>query len=301
MSELAEKEKTAIERLKAFEPEDEPYYLCYSGGKDSDAIRILAQLAGVKHEIHHNLTTVDAPETVRYVRETVGWECVDKPPLTMWQLIVKKKFPPTRLMRYCCSELKERGGKHRKKITGVRWAESAARKDRSALVQITGKPKANQALADELGAEYSHNKFGASIIMNDDNDASRRMAEMCYRTSSVIINPIIDWTDDDVWGFLHHYGCESNPLYQCGYSRIGCIGCPLGGPVSQKREFAQYPKYKAQYIRTFDKMLKAREEAGMETRGTWFSGEAVMKWWIGENPFQMTWDEYLEALEEAEE
>lgn len=56
-----EKEQIAIERLRAFEPKDEPYYLCYSGGKDSDAIRILAQIAGVKHEIHHNLTTVDAP------------------------------------------------------------------------------------------------------------------------------------------------------------------------------------------------------------------------------------------------
>lgn len=63
-----EKEKKAIERLKAFEPETEPYYLCYSGGKDSDVIRILAQLADVKHEIHHNLTSVDAPETVRYVK-----------------------------------------------------------------------------------------------------------------------------------------------------------------------------------------------------------------------------------------
>ena len=61
-----EKEVKAIERLKAFEPDD-GYYLCYSGGKDSDVIRILAQLAGVKHEVVHNLTTVDAPETVRYV------------------------------------------------------------------------------------------------------------------------------------------------------------------------------------------------------------------------------------------
>lgn len=28
-----EKEKKAIERLKAFEPETEPYYLCYSGAR----------------------------------------------------------------------------------------------------------------------------------------------------------------------------------------------------------------------------------------------------------------------------
>ena len=35
MQELKEKERRAIEVLKAFEPED-GYYLCYSGGKDSD-------------------------------------------------------------------------------------------------------------------------------------------------------------------------------------------------------------------------------------------------------------------------
>lgn len=45
-----EKVQKAIDRLKAFEPADEPYYLCYSGGKDSDCIRILADLAGVKHD-----------------------------------------------------------------------------------------------------------------------------------------------------------------------------------------------------------------------------------------------------------
>lgn len=53
---IAKKEKRAIEYLKAFEPKDEPYYLCYSGGKDSDCIRILAELAGVKTDIKHNLT-----------------------------------------------------------------------------------------------------------------------------------------------------------------------------------------------------------------------------------------------------
>lgn len=61
------KEQKAIERLKAFEPAD-GYYLAYSGGKDSDCIKILAQLSGVKFEAVHNLTTVDAPETVRYVQ-----------------------------------------------------------------------------------------------------------------------------------------------------------------------------------------------------------------------------------------
>lgn len=91
-----EKGKRAIQYLKAFEPEKEPYYLCYSGGKDSDCIRILAQLAGVKHECKHNLTTVDAPETVYYVRETIGKENICKPELSMWKLIVKKEDSPNK-------------------------------------------------------------------------------------------------------------------------------------------------------------------------------------------------------------
>lgn len=111
-----EKEKRAIQYLKMFEPESEPYYLCYSGGKDSDCIRILAELAGVKHDINHNLTTVDAPETVRYIR-TIPNVIIHRPELTMWQLIVKHKMPPTRIARYCCRELKEKGGKGRIKVT----------------------------------------------------------------------------------------------------------------------------------------------------------------------------------------
>lgn len=126
-----EKEKQAIERLRAFEPSTDPYYLCYSGGKDSDCIRILADLAGINYECHHNLTTVDAPETVRYVKEVMrtygeeqyirtetekyyqygGRGFIHIPPKSMWKLIEEKKIPPTRIIRYCCAVLKEGGVK----------------------------------------------------------------------------------------------------------------------------------------------------------------------------------------------
>lgn len=143
------KEKRAIQYLRSFEPEEEPYYLCYSGGKDSDAIRILAQLADVKHECKHNLTTVDAPETVRYVRETIGKGNIDYPKESMWQLIVRKRMPPTRIARYCCEVLKERGGEGHLKITGVRWSESRKRKENAGVVRIIGKEKTMQRKAIE--------------------------------------------------------------------------------------------------------------------------------------------------------
>ena len=225
-TELREKERIAMERLKAFEPED-GYFLAYSGGKDSDCIKILAQLAGVKFETVHNLTTVDAPETVRYIKSQPDVRISrsydrDGKPVTMWNLIVRKGTPPLRTSRYCCSELKEPGGTGKIVVTGVRWAESTRRKQSADVVKFIGKPKGTQKIAEELGADYRTTRQGG-IVLNDDNDINRRMVEHCYRTRKTMVNPIADWTDEDVWEFLNHYGCKSNPLYECGFKRIGCI------------------------------------------------------------------------------
>lgn len=292
---LAEKERRSIETLQAFQPKDgNGYYLCYSGGKDSDVIRILAQLAGVKHDIVHNLTTVDAPETVYYVR-SIPNVIINRPEKSMWKLIPDKLIPPTRLVRYCCAELKERGGKGRLKITGVRKAESFARSERSDLVQLIGKPKTTQRLADDLGANYRVNKQGG-LIMNMDNDPARRLVEHCYRTVSTMINPIIEWSDNDVWEFLNHYGCESNPLYKCGCSRIGCIGCPMQGGKRMKQDFEKYPIYRSNYVKAFDRMLSERKRQNLPT--TWEIGEDVMRWWVGDDFRQITLDDYEEILYE---
>lgn len=293
-----EKEQRAIRYLKTFKPESEPYYLCYSGGKDSDCIRILAELAGVKHDIVHNLTTVDAPETIQYIK-SIPDVIINKVKdengkhVTMWNLIVKKKMPPTRIARYCCEELKERGGKGRIKVTGVRWAESSKRKESSDFVKIIGKPKTVQKQAENMGVEYRVNRHGG-MILNDDNAETRRFVEQCYRTTSTMVNPIVDWTDKDVWEFLHYYGCKSNPLYQCGQKRIGCIACPMQGYSRMKEDFARYPEYRAAYVRAFDRMLKARLEAGLTNNNVWIDGEHVMKWWVGDNPFQKTIWDYIE-------
>lgn len=280
-----EMEKNAIEVLKAFEPDD-GYYLCYSGGKDSDCIRILADLAGVKHEIHHNLTTADAPETVYYVK-SIPNVIIDKPEISMWRLIEKKMVPPTRLVRYCCAELKERGGKGKVKITGVRKKESARRAKQGGLVKIIGKPATVEKKAVELGAEVGKTN-GGGLILNMDNDPSRRLVEHCYRTTSTMVNPIIEWSDTDVWDFLKAHGCKSNPLYECGLKRVGCIGCPMAGK-NRYAEFERWPKYRAMYVAAFDRMLEARRRAGKKERPNtqWFDGESVMRWWLGEDAAQI--------------
>lgn len=276
----------AIQRMKSFEP-PEGYFLAFSGGKDSQCIYHLAQMAGVKFDAHYYVTGVEPPELIYFIREhypDVIWDVPhdDGKRVSMWSLIPQKRIPPTRIARYCCAELKEANGDGRMVVTGVRWAESARRKANQGVAVIGGKPKTTQKKADELGVDYSISKSG-SLVMNEDNDENRRLAEYCYRTQKMLLNPIVDWTDDEVWEFLNEivkvpHCC----LYDEGFKRIGCIGCPMAGAEGQKREFERYPKFRALYVRAFDRMVEKRKADGLPTE--WQDGEAVMRWWLNDNP-----------------
>lgn len=138
-------DEVAIARLQCFEPEaldmhPGGYWLAFSGGKDSCVILDLTKRSGVKFEAHHNLTTVDPPELVRFVKTFPDVQ-IDKPAETMWQLIRKKKGLPTGRRPWCCYELKEQGGEERLIITGVRNGESRARAGRATIDRCWSRSK----------------------------------------------------------------------------------------------------------------------------------------------------------------
>lgn len=147
-----DKVQVAIERLQAFEPH-EGYYLAFSGGKDSVVIKKLADLAGVKYDAHFVHTSVEHPELIKFVKENFADVNIEFPRdkdgnrVTMWNLIPKKSYPPTRMVRYCCEALKEQASNGRMTITGVRWAESPNRKKNQGEVTIM---KGGKAKLDEL-------------------------------------------------------------------------------------------------------------------------------------------------------
>ena len=119
-------------------------------------------------------------------------------------------------------------------------------------------------------------------MLNYDDSASRRTLEQCYRTHKTLVNPIIDFTEEDVWEFIRLYNLPYCSLYDEGFNRLGCVGCPLGGYASQRAEFERWPHYKKLYTKAFDEMLQARIASGKtEHNGLWTDGEGIMRWWLG--------------------
>lgn len=94
-------------------------------------------MAKIKFDTHFNFTTVDPPELLRFIRDNYPDVIWDRPEKTMWQLIEEKLYPPTRIARYCCQYLKERGGRGRFVILGIRSAESYKRKYRPMFENCT--------------------------------------------------------------------------------------------------------------------------------------------------------------------
>jgi phosphoadenosine phosphosulfate reductase len=300
---LAEKVKKAVARVREASniASGEPLWCATSKGKDSVVLESICELAGVRYEKHLSHTSVDAAELIHFAKQDKTLQIdvprwtTETPPIivytlpsgltvhkplfksgdqmTMWDLIVYKKFPPTRIKRYCCEKLKESFGIGYITLTGVRWAESENRSNNQDVVNMRATKK--QIEKYEGKADFEINKSGG-VIMNLDNDENRRMMEFCYRTRKTLVNPIVDWSTDEVWQFIHDEKVAFCDLYQCGYKRLGCIGCPMNRKA--KKELEQNPIYKQNYISAFDKMLTVMEEPAT----TWHTGQDVYNWWVAQ-------------------
>lgn len=280
MIEKMDKEKEAIKRIKlasemSLEHYGKPLICAYSGGKDSDVILELFKRSGVPFETINSHTTADAPQTVRHIRrkfkklEEDGYSCrIEYPkhngkPVSMWTLIPMKLMPPTRIVRYCCAILKEEVGRNRFLATGVRRGESTARSSRGEIEKI-GKTKS------------SVRGYSIERLM-EDGGAQREVTEACMKKHKMMVNPIIDWTNWDVWDYINAEKIETCDLYKCGYSRVGCIGCPMAGR-NRWKEFTDFPKYKTMYLHAFERMLKEIERRGLESKRK--TAEEVFRWWM---------------------
>ena len=213
---MKDKIARAIEVLRANEPKDSKGYgLAFSGGKDSIAIKRLAIEAGVKFKAFYSVTTIDPPELVRYIkREHPDVEWLKNPKGGFFKRMVEKGIAPSHFARWCCAEFKERS-------------------------------------MDEFFAKIIGVRKAESVRR------AKRWDEVVadnQRANAIIVCPIVDWSDADVWHFIASRNLPYCELYDKGYSRLGCIACPMASAKNIKRELAAYPHFEKALRKAFEAM-----------------------------------------------
>lgn len=281
-----------------------PLIITYSGGKDSDVLLQLAIecLEPSDFEVLNSHTTVDAPETVYYIRDRfkelaeMGIKATVHYPhypdgryKSMWSLIVDKRIPPTRLARYCCKELKEASVPNRFIAVGVREAESTGRRNREVFAtRARTKNEAYYYYYSHVKEVFEDDKSRRSGGVENPNEVGVydcMFIAKAKNNDDLLCNPIYKWTDSEVWQFIEDRGMKHNPLYDKGFHRVGCIGCPMAS--NQRQVLEAYPKYKDLYILAFTKMLEKRKAEGKDdSQGKWTSGENIFKWWINDTSIE---------------
>ena len=292
-----------------------PIVICYSGGKDSDVILRLAMecLNKDQFEVLHSITTVDSPITNRYVNEIYaelkekGIKCEKSIPVgrdgkhtNMWKLIVEKGVPPTRFARYCCQTLKEVSTPNRLAVLGVRSDESTKRKGRDTL-GIRAKTYKETLFFSLDHVEEVHREALEPETEPNGTVWDCTLIKEMRENKGTTVNPIYEWSDSDVWSYLNSGGYKHNPMYDIGYHRVGCVGCPLATYRQKLRQFNDFPTYKQLYITAFDNMLMRLKEKGLEVNSQWKDGESIFNWWIEEYKHnvkgQMSIDDFMEEEE----
>ena len=221
-AELQEKIDRAIEVLRENEPKDgKGYALAFSGGKDSCVIKQLAIEAGVKFNAFYSVTTIDPPELVRFIKEHhKDVEWLRPKRPMLIEMSDVKLFPPNQFCRWCCSIYKE-----------------------------------------QSKSEYSVKIIG--VRASESIRRAKRWAEVVQNRNSKkrkFICPIVYWTDDDVWSFVKERKLPYCSLYDEGFTRLGCIGCPLSGTKNIKRDFERWKGFENAWRMAFRRMYANCQE-----------------------------------------
>lgn len=242
------------------------YYLAFSGGKDSQALFHMTQLAGVKFRGHMNLTSVDPPEVIRFVKKNYPEVELLKPGKSIFQIAVEKQILPTMRVRWCCAEYKETAGAGKVTLIGIRKAESARRAKRNEVEinnrKFSGNLDGLNEYRQELKAKRARRKSKEQGV-NITNADKEQTLGCIHGKESLLISPIIYWTEKDVWEFLNDVVKVPHcSLYDEGWHRIGCIGCPMSSAKQKRIENKRYPHIKRNWI----KAIKNIRNGGIQKR-----------------------------------
>lgn len=229
-----------------------PLVVAFSGGKDSQTVYHLTEAAGVEFEAVYSATTIDPPEVVRFIKKHYPMVRFHVPNMSFWKLVEHTRMLPNRHMRYCCSVLKEATHQGRVTLTGVRREESAKRAKRQVL-DINKKPR----------------QF-------DEFERNDKIEVQCFGNGKekITVNPILDWTETDVWEYLNNVvkfpHCE---LYDRGRRRVGCLFCPMKRHKEIVDDILRYPHQFERLKKTVAKIAETSKRFPNDPK-------ALLEWWL---------------------
>lgn len=250
----------------ALNPED-GYFVGFSGGKDSQVLLDLVKRAGVKYKAHYNVTTIDPPENVRFIRQYYPEVHFIHPRQTFIKMIEKRGLP-TMFARWCCAELKEQGGAGNVVLLGVRADES------------TKRSKYNEVAIKSNRVEHADRSKKHTIEEIEQNE------HRCIKgKDAIMIYPILNWTESEVWQYIADNHLPHNPCYDIA-GRVGCMFCPFANKRQIEFYEQKYPKYKDAIIKHFRIYLanNPRTDYNMDADELydWWKSKKSIKEWIGE-------------------
>ena len=208
----------AIKLLRSI-PQDGPIEISYSGGKDSDVILRLAQMAGIPHEAIYKQTSIDPPGTTAHAKEMGA--TIIRPKKTYLQ-IIRENSLPSRFSRFCCAILKEYKIYDRA-VQGIRREESTKRAARY-----------KEPEECRLYPNKEKVRVYLPILEWTLEDVARFIDEQGIKCAP-------RYYDTD--GTFHPE------------RRLGCIGCPLAAD-NGRGDYLKYPKLLKQVCIAADDYLK---------------------------------------------
>ncbi len=179
----------------------------------------------------------------------------------------------------------------KKKYPGVIWERPQI--PLLKLIETKGFPTAQNRWCCDLYKERGGS--GRRVVTGIRKEESKKrngrsMVETCFKDKSkTYLNPIIDWTEKDVWEFIMEFSLEYCCLYDPPYnfSRLGCVMCPRAWLGIRRRHSLIYPRYVKAYMKAFENLFNNNHRESMKR---WKSGSEMFEWWLydmsADNPDQ---------------
>ena len=197
---LKEKEIEALYFLRQF-PRSK-VAVSFSGGKDSLVALHLASRVGIRRAVFSD-TTIESRKVIEFVKEVeilLGIKIdIVKPRRSFWELIYFLGVPSVHY-RWCCPTIKFQQLNEYARKHGIKYYVTGLRREESVARKEYGKTGTNPMLPH--------------IIQ---------------------LNPIVEWSEKEVWEYIKKYELPTPPGYKNGLLRNGCVVCPYKSPKELKK------------------------------------------------------------------